>query len=119
MISFKIILLILLVHWLADFCLQTDNQGKTKSTDISALLHHVATYTMVWFLASYCIFEDWSKALIFGLVTFLAHFLVDFNTSRLGKGYWEKEDYHNGFCIVGFDQILHYIQLFLCYIWLS
>lgn len=118
MIEFKIILLILLIHWLADFCLQTDQQGRTKSVDVVALSHHVATYSLVWLLASYCMLDSWWKAFVFALVTFATHFFVDYNTSRLGKGYWEKQDYHNGFCIVGFDQILHYVQLFICYIWL-
>lgn len=118
MLSFQEILLILLIHWLADFCLQTNEQATQKSTDPIQLGYHVCTYTIVWFLAAYCISGSWEKASLFAIATFGWHFCTDFVTSRIGKSFWEKKDLHNGFCIVGFDQILHYIQLFLAYIWI-
>ena len=39
------------------------------------------------------------------------HWVTDFLTSRIGKPFWDKGDFHNGFVVVGFDQVLHYIQL--------
>lgn len=119
MISFPIILLILLIHWLADFGLQTHEQAMAKSTDSGALADHVGVYTLVWFIASYSMFDSFPKAVLFSIVTFICHFGTDYITSRVGKPFWDKKDYHNGFIVVGFDQILHYIQLFVCYLWLS
>jgi hypothetical protein len=119
MISFQIILLILLVHWLADFCLQTDGQALRKSTEVGPLAEHVTTYSMVWLLVAFTIFGDWEKSTIFAMITWIAHYCTDWVTSRIGKMYWDKKDLHNGFVVMGFDQILHYLQLFLCYIWLS
>lgn len=118
MISFSDLLLILLVHWLADFCLQTDYQAKNKAQNDMALLYHVSTYTIVWFLASYCMMHDWLKAFGFASMTFTTHYAIDYNTSRLSKQHFDKDDTHNGFVVIGFDQILHYIQLTLCYIWM-
>jgi len=119
MIEISTIFLILLIHWLADFTLQTHEQAIGKSTDIKWLSYHVGTYTLVWFIAFFCMTGDWIKAIGFASVTGLCHWVTDFITSRIGKPFWEKQDLHNGFVVVGFDQILHYVQLFICYIWLS
>jgi hypothetical protein len=118
MLSFSTILLILLVHWLADFCLQTDGQARRKSTEIGPLAEHVTTYSMVWLLVSYSLFLDWEKAALFAVITWWAHYWTDYFSSRIGKVYWDRKDLHNGFVVMGFDQILHYVQLLLCYIWL-
>jgi hypothetical protein len=116
--TFPILLFIMLIHWLADFCLQTDEQAQKKSVDPKWLFYHVLTYTLVWLLASYYLFGD-DRCLIFAGVTFVAHFATDSITSRIGKTFWDKKDFHNGFNVVGFDQILHHSQLFLTYMWLA
>jgi hypothetical protein len=54
---------------------------------------------------------DLELSLLFFFLTFGFHFATDFITSRIGKPFWEKKDFHNGFVVVGFDQVLHYIQL--------
>jgi hypothetical protein len=125
MISFTTILLILLIHWVADFVLQTHEQAINKSTNNRALLDHTMVYTTCWLVPAhaYCVQnlpsnQEWYFVL-FLLVTFVAHTITDYFTSRLCKKYFSKQDYHNGFVVVGFDQILHYLQLFLTYIWLS
>ncbi len=109
----------LLIHWIADFCLQTDEQAKGKASSLKMLTFHVATYTIVSSIMWYFILWDWRKCLIFAGITFVAHFVTDFITSKIGKPFWQKGDFHNGFVLVGFDQILHYVQLYLTYIWLN
>lgn len=108
----QIFLYILLIHFLADFGLQTHEQATLKSTSVKWLSYHVGVYSLIWFIASYTYFLDFEKALRFFFITFLAHFLTDYATSRIGKPYWDKKDLHNGFVIVGLDQVLHYIQLY-------
>jgi hypothetical protein len=119
MLEIKTILLILLIHWAGDFCLQTDGQAKRKSTELMPLAEHVTSYSLVWLIAAYCMLGNWDSAVIFASITWVAHYWTDFCTSRIGKPYWEKNDFHNGFVVIGFDQILHYIQLFITYNWLS
>lgn len=105
---------ILLTHFLADFCLQTHEQAMNKSTSDKWLTYHVATYSLVWLLATLYILpvSDFNPGCIgFAAITFFAHWVTDYCTSRIGKQFWDKKDLHNGFIVVGFDQILHYLQL--------
>jgi hypothetical protein len=100
------------IHFLADFALQTSDQAKYKSENNRMLLYHVLTYSVVWFLAVYIVFGNHTDAFIFAVITFICHFITDYCTSRIGKPFWEAKDYHNGFVVVGFDQMLHFLQLY-------
>lgn len=113
--NFPIILYILMIHWLADFGLQTHEQATKKATNSTFLFYHVAVYSIVWLIMSYQLLADWKNCVIFAVITFVCHFITDMITSNIGKDFWNKNDFHNGFTVVGFDQVLHYIQLFLSY----
>ena len=115
MISISVIVFILLVHFLADFCLQTTDQAMMKSTDLRHLQRHVLNYSIVWFLASYCLLGSWVLALSFASLTYASHSLTDYITSRIGKPFWDAKDYHTGFVVVGADQVAHYLQLIYTY----
>ena len=101
---------ILLIHFLADFGLQTHEQATKKSTDVLFLLYHVLVYSSIWFMAVITIFS-FEKAFFFFVITLFSHFVIDFFTSRIGKPFWDKQDFHNGFTVVGYDQVLHFLQL--------
>jgi hypothetical protein len=115
--SLGLILSIIFIHWFADFVLQTDWQAKNKSKNNKALLSHTWTYSLVWYtIGVFYAMSDpnyipWSLTL-FVLITFVAHTLTDYFTSRLNSKLWAKGDVHNFFVSVGFDQVLHYAQLF-------
>ena len=113
MITFQLFLFILVMHFLADFALQTHEQATGKSTSIKWLTYHVGVYSIIWLLTAWFYFDDFRIAMIFATITFICHWLTDYITSRIGKPFWDKGDFHNGFVVVGFDQILHYIQLYL------
>lgn len=114
----SLFILILLIHFLADFGLQTHEQaiGKGEGHDVfnKQLFCHVGVYSLIWLIAS-SIYLSWPNALIFASITFVCHYATDFITSRVGKPYWAKQDMHNGFVVIGFDQMLHYIQLILTF----
>lgn len=84
MISFSTLVFILLVHFLADFGLQTHDQATKKSTDIIWLTYHVAVYSLMWLFATFAYYGDLALALQFSLITFLLHWVTDFFTSRRG-----------------------------------
>lgn len=110
----KLLIAILLIHFLADFGLQTHEQATNKSISHKWLFYHVGVYSIIWFIAC-LMFFSWQFALAFSFITFIFHYITDFATSRIGKPFWEAKDLHNGFVVVGFDQMLHYIQLYLTF----
>jgi general stress protein CsbA len=110
MIEIKLMLFILLIHFLADFALQTHWQASNKSTSFKALNQHVFSYSLIWLIASYIWFEN-SLACLFWLITYTAHLATDFFSALAAKRFFDQKDYHNGFVIVGIDQVAHYIQL--------
>ena len=111
------ILILVFIHFIADFVCQTDNQAKNKSHDNNALLAHVFTYTgvsmILWgfTLVSFSLLQ----IVVFAAITFMFHILTDFFTSRLNAYLWKKNMIHEFFVSVGFDQFLHYCQLFLTF----
>jgi hypothetical protein len=119
MIPIKAILFILLVHWIADFILQTDWQAKNKSTNEDALFEHVYIYSLTTGLFWFLYFNTNVIILLFAtFLIFTLHVVTDHFTSRFNKKLWEKGDTHNFFVSVGFDQFLHYAQLLLVYYFL-
>ena len=117
---------ILLIHWFADFVLQTDKQAKGKSKNWSDLLAHTFIYSLIWlffgifwlFIPSRPEIQPTSNLLLplnFAIITFIAHTITDYFTSRLNNKLWVKGDVHKIFVSIGFDQYLHYLQLFGTY----
>lgn len=107
----KILITIVLVHFLADFALQTHEQALGKSKEIKWLLYHTGTYSIMWLLGAF-IFLNWWQSILFAVITFVAHTITDYFTSRLTSKLFERKDFHNGFVVVGFDQVLHFLQLY-------
>lgn len=113
--SIHAFILILIIHFLADFPLQTHEQATKKGESNKWLFYHVGTYTLIWsviymtlpFQSEYPLLS-W---LTFSLLIGVPHFIVDWVTSRVGKPFWRSQDFHNGFTVVGFDQVIHYLCL--------
>ena len=112
---------IIIIHYVADFCLQTDKEAKGKSKNWNDLLSHTLTYSIVWFIIGVLlVLLDILPSILFvcyfTIITFICHTITDYFTSRWVKKSFEIEDPHNGFAKIGFDQyILHLPQLFLTY----
>lgn len=116
--SLGIIFLILIIHFVADFVLQTSWMSENKYKDSDALISHICVYTITWFLGCFLLI-NWvpftaMQLTVFLLITAVSHFLTDYFTSKVVHRLFAKKDFHNGFVMIGFDQILHYVQLFLC-----
>lgn len=109
---------IIIIHFIGDFVLQTDKQAKGKSKNWNDLLNHTAVYSLIWFIPIFIMiyYYHYNPLLwIFPFITFIAHTITDYLTSRLNSKLWTKGDVHNFFVSVGFDQVLHYVQLFTTY----
>ena len=116
---------ILIIHWIADFVLQTDKQAKGKSKNWGDLLSHTLSYSMVWLtvgtwfvLFTLATYTPWNLTK-FIFITFVAHTITDYFTSRLNSRLWAEGKVHYFFVSIGFDQVLHYVQLFTTYYYLT
>lgn len=94
---------VMIVHWIADFVLQTDSMATNKSTSNKWLAYHIGVYTLM--LVPF--------GVTFAVINGAAHFITDYCTSRLTSYFWKKEMRHEFFVTIGFDQLLHFIVLFL------
>jgi hypothetical protein len=101
----KSITILLILHWLADFILQSNWQAQNKSSNNYALLAHVSTYTLVL-----CVID-----MKFALFNGLTHLVVDYITSRISKKLWLEKEVHYFFVIIGLDQLIHTIILMWSY----
>ena len=108
-------LIIIIIHFLADFALQTNHQAQNKSAGWDwfniALLRHVTSYSLVWAVVILAMSTP-LVALGFTLVTFICHYITDWFTSRISKPLFDDKNYHDGFVVVGADQVAHYVQLY-------
>ncbi len=117
------ILVILIVHWIADFVCQTDEMALGKSKRWKPLLDHTSLYTGLFFIPMLILFtinSEWSmhtywvNAGFLGM-TFICHTAIDYYTSRAHSQFWQEKKNHAFFTSIGFDQLLHYFQLFITY----
>ena len=102
------ILAVLFIHWVADFVCQSDWQAKNKSKDNAALLEHTLLYSILWFfpvaIGGYYLHYS-PNMLWFIPITFIAHTITDYFTSRLNTYLWTKGEVHYFFVSVGFDYL--------------
>jgi hypothetical protein len=109
--TFQTIMTIIVLHWIADFVLQTDWQAKNKSKNNAALIAHVSSYTIA-LLVYGLIFLPVEFAYPWALINGGLHLGVDYVTSRINSYLWSKGRVHDFFVSVGFDQLIHYTCLF-------
>ena len=127
------ILTIIFIHWVADFIFQAEEWATNKSKKLSALLEHTATYSFIWFFGAYFLFSfpcdissigycvNLAKCFEFTIITFVFHTLTDYFTSKIVSRKFANKEYGSpipnfgAFTVIGFDQVLHYIQLFGTY----
>jgi hypothetical protein len=122
--SLSVIGFILFFHFLADFIFQDREWATEKYHDIDALTQHVLAYCLVfgialwWFKPSGGSFGD---VLVFVIITYVCHFITDYITSKGMHQYAEDKNWGTTipnvgfFSLLGFDQALHYLQLFGTY----
>lgn len=116
------ILGILGIHWFADFVCQTDSQANGKSKNWSSLLSHTIIYSLIWIPFIFILYSVShnnlaapTSLILFMPITFICHTITDYYTSKTHSQLWQEKKVHGFFVSIGFDQYLHYIQLFLTY----
>jgi hypothetical protein len=111
---------ILLVHWFADFILQTSHMAERKSSSVYYLTMHVSVYSVstvvFWMLYFLCFggIIDITYLYVF-LVTFSTHWVTDFITSKQTTKFGLAKNTKSFFGMIGFDQWIHAVTLFATY----
>ena len=100
-----IFLLIIWLHFISDFLLQSDIVATRKSDSIWILLYHSFVYSLLF------IFIGFQYAIVNGLM----HFLVDLYTSQITKYYHIMNNRRMFFVTIGADQAMHMSLLILTY----
>jgi len=108
MISLQIILLILVIHFIGDFVLQSHWMALNKSKNDNALVAHVAVYGL--FLFAMTLNPMWAMA------NTSLHWVVDYITSRINAKLWAEGKVHYFFVGVGADQLIHFACLFTTFL---
>ena len=128
----KIAFIIIVIHFIADFICQDEKWALGKSKNWSDLLSHTFTYSCIWLIPIMFLFpNNWTtsnyviNSLLFGFITFVAHTITDYFTSRVTSKLYAKGKFGSSipnlgfFSMIGFDQVLHYAQLFLTFYFLN
>lgn len=125
------VLFIILIHWIADFLLQTQDMATKKSTSIYWLSKHIFAYIlgtiptalMVWIVSHSLMY-----ALLWLIINGILHWITDYYTSRwTSKLYVNQQFYAPNkyikffnfpafFSVIGLDQVIHYSCLFITYV---
>jgi hypothetical protein len=117
-IFFAYVLFFLFVHWIADFVLQNEKMALNKSTSNYWLGMHVTVYTLATIILWAILFSIVGMRVSFiqyveaYLALFSMHFITDYITSRITGKYYKAKKNHEFFVTIGFDQWLHYVQIF-------
>jgi hypothetical protein len=104
-------LILLAIHWLADFVLQTHWQAQNKSKNNEALLQHVSVYTVILTAGAMAVFFTADRVMLFVAANAVLHFATDYVTSRWSSRLYAKQDWHNFFVVIGLDQLIHQVTL--------
>lgn len=81
-------LMLLAVHWVADFVCQTHWQASNKSKRLDALARHVGVYTAILSVASIILFGI--EGAQFAAINGILHFATDYFTSRWSSKHFGK-----------------------------
>lgn len=116
-----IIYTLLVAHFVADFLCQSDWMALNKSKRWDALSLHVAAYMLamagVVGLLTGGVHTRPDALVAWVVVNGIAHFVQDAITSRINSRLWQANQRHWFFVGIGFDQLLHYVTLFVTAGW--
>ena len=124
--NLNLIVILFVLHFLGDFLFQSRWMAENKGKNVLALSLHVLIYSLVLFIGLYSYREivgpnilslvdqiKGDQLLWFVVINFLLHFVTDLTTSQFTRYFWEKNDKHKFFAVIGFDQCVHQICLMI------
>lgn len=109
------VILIQVIHFVADFLCQTRTMATNKSKSLYWLTLHVLTYSTVTTLCWIQFGADPHVLLWVWLTTFISHWVTDFITSKITTYFYLKNNMFAFFSVIGFDQLIHATTLLITY----
>ena len=110
-----------LLHFIADFLMQSREMGQKKSTEFKWLFYHISIQFVIIFIGGILIFPSIYFSFIFSLSNAVIHAIIDWNIWKIYKysynarkvdKYYEDKWFYS---FVGFDQFLHLSTLAFLY----
>ena len=101
-----ILLIAFVLHFIGDFLFQARFIANNKSKDIYMLLLHGMIYTTMMLVLT--LFDVHIYNVLWIGIT---HIATDYITSKAITYFYKKEDWWAFFSVIGFDQLLHTIQI--------
>jgi hypothetical protein len=108
------LLIIFVVHFLADFVFQSSKMATGKSKSLKWLTIHVGVYASVSLLTFAFLAITYGNILLafyWWSINVALHFITDFFTSKVTSRFWEEKNMRFFFVMIGFDQLIHNICL--------
>ncbi len=121
MITFILILIMIIGHWLGDFSFQSKELAVVKHKNLAQQCFHALTYGSIWLIIGLILwFVGFPSLNLIGIflffgITVITHFFVDETISKFGYKYLNNGNTNDFLGIMHIDQLLHYLQLFLTY----
>ena len=109
-----IILVLFIVHFLADFVFQSSKMATGKSKSLKWLSIHVGVYGLVSLISFFTLsifYNSYLLAFYWWGLNVVLHFIVDFFTSKITSRFWEQKNMRFFFVMIGFDQLIHNLCL--------
>lgn len=116
--NIPILLYLLLIHWIADFVLQSGYVSENKGRHFMYLCIHILQYGSILAAMSLILLLTNPTIGLINLMLWvsyntLLHLIIDFVTSKLTTHYRKYQKTHAFFVILGFDQFLHQVSILI------
>jgi hypothetical protein len=123
-----IIIAILVGHYVGDFVTQQNNHKINRTNNIyhkiKRYLKHIYPHTLIYSgiltglllilqIFNLLPFIHYINILWFFIITYISHLLTDLFVTLVVNKHLLKNKRHKYFVTIGFDQLIHYITLFL------
>ena len=111
------IIIILLLHVIADYFFQGSKLSKLKALKLSYLFQHVAIYTGVFMVfSSILLVLTILEGVAFSLINGVAHIVIDYIIGKLKLKYHDTNE-SVYLSVIGADHTIHIIILILTYLY--
>ena len=96
------IMVMLVIHYVADFWLQSEWMALNKSKSIPPLAIHCVLYAVPFLVFGW----------VFAIITGVLHFMTDYVSSRWASHYHSIGEDRKFFQVIGLDQLIHMVCIF-------